>query len=623
MLPEFLIRKDWKINASALTEKWFKLNKPEIFKNIEKNIKSLFPKNYKAKKYSEYLYLYFYNLKTTHLCKNPKCKNIVSKFINLEQWYKDYCSKSCYWEHYNEFKNKEKEIDSNKKRKEKLEKLKINNKLDVDFYKKDWKIDANKTKESRIKKYKPIIYNSIIKNSLLIKENLLFTAKLFLYLNNLQEIPKCKICKKELTFKWTITKWFWKYCNNICSVQDKETHKKWMDKYKKELQNRYWENITSYFQTEEFKRKKEKTSFKKYSTQYPCQSKEIKQKIEDSIISKYWSKKELWKITYKKSIETIEKKYWKNFRFDFQTSKPELELKYFINKTNIKIKIINNDNNILNWKELDIYLPEYKLAIEYNGLMWHSIWKHRSSKFNNYFLESKIKNKHLYKTEECRKQKIQLLHIFENEWIDKIKQEIWKNIIINKLWLNKQRIYWRNTYIKLVSNKLSKDFLNRYHLQWNTPSKLKIWLFDKQSNDLLSIMTFWKSRFDKRVDWELLRFSTKNWYNIIWWASKIFKYFVNNYLEDWQTIKTYADLRFSNWDIYKKLWFELVWQSKPNYFYFKNWSYKLESRQSFQKHKLKDKLEKFNPNLSESQNMYNNNYRKIYDCGNLVFIYKE
>ena len=57
-----------------------------------------------------------------------------------------------------------------------------------------------------------------------------------------------------------------------------------------------------------------------------------------------------------------------------------------------------------------------------------------------------------------------------------------------------------------------------------------------------------------------------------------------------------------------------------NYFYFKNEYDELQSRVKFQKHKLKNILEVFDENLSESENMYNNGYRKIYDSGNLVFI---
>ena len=41
----------------------------------------------------------------------------------------------------------------------------------------------------------------------------------------------------------------------------------------------------------------------------------------------------------------------------------------------------------------------------------------------------------------------------------------------------------------------------------------------------------------------------------------------------------------------------------------------------FQKHKLKDKLENFDSDLTEVENMINNGYNRIYDCGNLKFVY--
>jgi G:T-mismatch repair DNA endonuclease (very short patch repair protein) len=53
-------------------------------------------------------------------------------------------------------------------------------------------------------------------------------------------------------------------------------------------------------------------------------------------------------------------------------------------------EIIRNDRTVLNGKELDIYLPDYNLAIEFNGLYWHS--------------EDYVgKNYHLNKTIECEK----------------------------------------------------------------------------------------------------------------------------------------------------------------------------------------------------------------------------
>ncbi len=84
----------------------------------------------------------------------------------------------------------------------------------------------------------------------------------------------------------------------------------------------------------------------------------------------------------------------------------------------------------------------------------------------------------------------------------------------------------------------------------------------------------------------------------------------------------YCDIRYGSGMLYEKLGFEYVSTSQPNYFYFhKSNILKLESRISFQKHKLKDKLPQFDDNLSEYQNMLNNGYDRIWDCGNLVFKY--
>jgi hypothetical protein len=48
----------------------------------------------------------------------------------------------------------------------------------------------------------------------------------------------------------------------------------------------------------------------------------------------------------------------------------------------------------------------------------------------------------------------------------------------------------------------------------------------------------------------------------------------------------------------------------------------MESRNKFQKHKLIDKLEHFDPSISEYENMTNNGYYRIWDCGNNIYVYK-
>ena len=48
----------------------------------------------------------------------------------------------------------------------------------------------------------------------------------------------------------------------------------------------------------------------------------------------------------------------------------------------------------------------------------------------------------------------------------------------------------------------------------------------------------------------------------------------------------------------------------------------LHSRHKFQKHKLESILNIYDHNLTEAQNMFDNGYRRIWDCGNLVYIWK-
>ena len=142
---------------------------------------------------------------------------------------------------------------------------------------------------------------------------------------------------------------------------------------------------------------------------------------------------------------------------------------------------------------------------------------------------------------------------------------------------------------------------------------MRLGLFYK--NRLVAVMTFGKPRFNKKFSWELIRYATLFNFNIVGGAGKLLNYFKHNYSG---SIITYADRRWSEGNLYKKLGFDFKGYTKPNYFYTKN-LLRL-SRYKCQKHKLKNLLkENFDPNLSEHQNMNNNKFYKIWDCGNMIF----
>lgn len=261
---------------------------------------------------------------------------------------------------------------------------------------------------------------------------------------------------------------------------------------------------------------------------------------------------------------------------------------------------IRNKRNLINDNsELDIFIPSLNIGIEFNGIYWHSE-------------EYKPQMYHKDKTEKYLKNGIQIIHVFEDEWINK-KQIVKARLrhILNK---TKYHIGARKCSVKQIDSKLAKRFLEKYHLQGNVKSNINLGLYYR--NRLVAVMNFGKPRFSKKYDYELLRYATISSFNIVGGASKLFKHFIKKYKGK---IITYADRRWSVGNLYNNLGFKQIKISKPNYFYVIK--QKRETRYKFQKSMLKNKLEKFYPDLTEVENMKLNGYRRIWDAGNIVFEY--
>jgi len=284
-------------------------------------------------------------------------------------------------------------------------------------------------------------------------------------------------------------------------------------------------------------------------------------------------------------------------------SKMEKEISEFIQSLNIDL--IENDRHIIPPKELDIYIPSHNLAIEFDGLYWHSEITGRKNQLY-----------HLEKTEQCEEKGIQLLHIFEDEWIN--KPLIVKSMIKNKLGKSTQRMYGRKCEIVQIPFRDARYFFNQNHIQGcGTPSKLCFGLM--YDMNLVAVASFSKPRYNKKYDYELVRYATKRNTSVIGGFSKLLSYFVKNFSP--KNILSYADRRYSTGGVYDKCGFTQLKTSKPNYFYIEK-DLTRSSRVKYQKHKLSQILDIFDPILTEWQNMQLNDYDRIWDCGNLVFLYE-
>jgi hypothetical protein len=326
---------------------------------------------------------------------------------------------------------------------------------------------------------------------------------------------------------------------------------------------------------------------------------------------------DLYKIQCKKCNTILEKDlsdgksqniYCKGCYGNHQISKEEKDLvKYLKGITNLEIL----ENYKLENRELDIYIPERKLAIEYNGLYWHS--------YDDITEESIKKYNHLKKYTLCLKNNINLIQIFSNQWENIRTKNIWKSIINNKLNINITKIPARKCIIKEIDNTTKNVFLNTNHLQGEDRSSIKLGLY--HDNELVSVMTFSKSRYNKKYEYEMVRFCNKLNTIVQGGASKLLNYFEKKYNPN--SLITYANKCYSNGILYNKLNFSCIDETQPNYIYWNKSNKQFVTRIKAQKHKLQKLLkENYNDRLTEAQNMFNNKYRRIWDCGNYVFVKK-
>jgi len=448
--------------------------------------------------------------------------------------------------------------------------------------------------------------------------------------DNLYGPGKCKYCSKETTFKNFIYGYL-EFCSVNCSNHFKdysrtpEKNEKIQEKRKKTSllkfgvecnlqlidtakEKNIFSNDNNSEKSLKAKEQKKQTMLERYGT--------TKTSLQDYIQNREFLTEEyilqnfikLGKFNCEAAMEffNCSRTYFNKFNLPLAINKGEDWL----------FKLIGgkkNDRTLIKPLELDILSSDFKFCVEFNGLAFHSSGYSISSVFN----KPENKNYHLNKTDLVEAKGYQLFHIFENEFLDIKKRNIWTSIIKNKMLLN-EKIHARKTSIKIVSSKESNTFLDQNHLQGAINSHIRLGLF--YNDELVSLMTFGKSRFNRQYEYELLRFCSKKDFYIPGAGSKLLKYFEINYNP--KSLISYANRRWSQGNLYKQLGFTFSHCTDPNYFYFLPKEKILYSRNQFQKHLLKDKLETFDENLSETQNMFNNGYRKIYDCGNLVYFKK-
>lgn len=462
------------------------------------------------------------------------------------------------------------------------------------------------------------------------------------YLKYISTKSVCLVCGNDTKFKG-LSKGYADYCSNICSNNSKIKQ----NKIRSVCLEKYGVPVSS--MCESVKTKAKQTNLEKYGYISPSLNVDVRNKINETNIKLYGGHPMNNSNISKKLKVSNRTKYWSQFLLSLKYKNIEplftfneyleckseykfrcndcntdfvyvekhnrqmysqtvccdcknnrsyieqsvsTELSLFYNKLIETNKWFYKDNQKF---ELDIYIPEFNLGIEFNGLFWHSELY-------------KDKNYHINKTKWFKNNfNIDIIHIREDEWIN--KKDIVLSIIKNKLKVNR-KIFARNCYKLNISSNEYKKFLEENHIQGSINSKIKVGLFYK--NELVSVIGIGKSRF-KKDELELHRMCHKKGYSIIGGFSKLMK--------DFNNIITYCDRRYFDGSGYKSIGFELLSETNPSFVYTKGNS--IISRNSVWNDSIHKYIKTYDKNITKDQNMFNNSWFKIYDCGCFKMIYKK
>lgn len=261
------------------------------------------------------------------------------------------------------------------------------------------------------------------------------------------------------------------------------------------------------------------------------------------------------------------------------------------------------ENNISFEREfrLDNYSYDFKIEnilIEIDPTVTHNTtW----SPFN-----TAPKNDYHYLKSQCAKEhSFRCIHVFDWDDIDKI------------ICLLKQRnkVFARECKIKEISKNTAQEFLEKYHLQGYAKDEIRLGLF--YNDELVSVMTFGKPRYNKKFEYELVRYCSI--YNVVGGAEKLFQYFIKN--NNVSSVISYCDCAKFDGNVYDKLGF-----TKTNCSISKHW-YNIKTKVHITDNLLRqrgfDQLfgTNYGKGTDNSTLMLENGFVEVFDAGQSRYEY--
>jgi hypothetical protein len=261
-----------------------------------------------------------------------------------------------------------------------------------------------------------------------------------------------------------------------------------------------------------------------------------------------------------------------------------------------EVAILGN-RKILQGLELDIYIPSRKVAIEYNGIYWHSEISGRSNTY------------HHNKWKACKDKGIQLIQIWEDEW-NRNPEQI-KRMLAHKLGIsNERKVFARKTTVVELDKAQTELFLNENHVQGYASGSYYLGLKDKSNDEIVSVLVLKKEAGTEGKVLNIIRYAASA--NVVGGFTKLLKHAEKQYNPD--SFITFSDHCVSDGGLYKNNGFIADKELPPDYMYVVGNVRKHKFGYRINKFKIDPKL-LWEEGLTERELAELNGLKRIWDAG--------